>query len=267
MRGRKGHWALCTALALGCGNAPAASNGSPPTLTLLHTADLHSRVWPFRSRISHFEAQLGLGEALSLTEVGGLSRLASLLAHERQREPALWLDSGDALEGAEVFHRFGGRVELELLSALGLGAMALGNHELSLGDSELGQLLASSASFPVLAANLEATQQSGLWGHLAPSALLQVAGVRVGVVGVANPKSPPNLGNSDNPWRLRLAADLPVAVQAALDDLAPRAGLLVVISHLGLDEDRALVSATSGIDLLLGGHQHVLTPEPEWQDD
>lgn len=267
MRGRKGQWALCSALALGCGDAPAAREGSTPTLTLLHTADLHSRAWPFRSRISSFEAELGLGEALTLSEVGGLARLATLLKAERQRGPTLWLDSGDALEGAEVFHRFGGTVELELLSGLGLAAMALGNHELSLGDQALGDLFARSASFPVLAANLEATADSGLWGRLAPSAIVQIAGVRVGVVGVANPKSPPHLASLDNPWRLELALELAATVQAAVDDLASRVALVVVLSHLGLEEDHALVSATSGIDLVLGGHQHVLTAEPEWQDD
>ena len=208
-----------------------------------------------------------MGEALSLSEVGGLARLATLLAAERERAPALWLDSGDALEGAEVFHRLGGRVELELLSALGLGAMALGNHELSLDDRALGELLASSASFPVLAANLEPTPDSGLWGRLVPSTVVRIAGVRVGVLGVANPKSPPNLASRDNPWRLQPARDLAAVVQVAIDDLAAQAGLIVVLSHLGLDDDHALVRATSGIDLLLGGHQHVLTEEPEWQDD
>jgi 5'-nucleotidase / UDP-sugar diphosphatase len=267
MRGRKGQWALCSALALGCGNAPAAMEGPTRTLTLLHTADIHSRVWPFRSRISRFEAELGLGEALALTEVGGAARLATLLEAERQRGPALWLDSGDALEGAEVFRRFGGRVELELLSALGLGAMALGNHELSLGDGELGQLFQSSASFPVLAANLQPDEASALRGRLLPSALVDVAGVRVGIVGVSNPKSPPNLASRDNPWRLELSPDLAAAVQAAVDELVPRTALIVVLSHLGLDEDHALLRGTSGVDVLLGGHQHVLTPEPEWQDD
>jgi len=248
-------------------DAPAAGDGSTPTLTLLHTADLHSRAWPFRSRISRFEAERGLGQPLALEEVGGLARLATLLEAERQRGPALWLDSGDALEGAEVFQRFGGHVELELLSALGLGAMALGNHELSLDDAELGRLLATSARFPVLAANLEARHDSKLEGRIAASALLRVAGVRVGVVGAANPKSPPNLASAGNPWRLALAPELASAVQAAVDEVSPRAELVVVLSHLGLDDDHALVAATSGIDVLLGGHQHVLTPEPEWQDD
>jgi 5'-nucleotidase / UDP-sugar diphosphatase len=258
---------LCGVLALGCGNAPAGANGQKLALTLLHTSDIHSRVWPFHSRISRFEAELGLGEPLARAEVGGFARLATLLRRERQNRNALWLDSGDALEGAEVFHRFGGSVELELLSALGLAAMALGNHELSLDDAALGQLLQDFAAFPVLAANLRPAGDSALSGRLLPSALLEVAGVRVGVVGAANPSSPPDLASRANPWRLEPAPDLVAAVQAAVDAIAPRAALIVVLSHLGLEQDRALVSGTSGIDVVLGGHQHILTPEPEWQDD
>src|SRR5213075_153816 len=101
MRGRSGLSVLCSALALGCADAPVAMEGSERALTLLLTADIHSRVWPFRSRISRFEADLGLGRALSLSEVGGVARLATLLGAERARGPTLWLDSGDALEGAE----------------------------------------------------------------------------------------------------------------------------------------------------------------------
>ena len=266
MRGRWGQSVLCGALALGCGPAPVAAEGSKRALTLLHTADIHSRVWPFRSRISRFEAELGLGEALALAEVGGAARLATLLEVERRRGDALWLDSGDVLEGAEVFHRYGGHLELELLSSLGLGALALGNHELSLDGGTLGQLLEESAKFPVLAANLQPRTDSALWGRLVPSALLDVAGVKVGVVGVANPTSPPNLGSRSNPWGLE-RRELVDAVQVAVDELVSRAALIVVLSHLGLDEDRVLVASTSGIDLVLGGHQHILTAEPEWQDD
>ncbi len=241
--------------------------GPTQALTLLHTADIHSRVWPFRSRISRFEAELGLGEPLALTEVGGVARLATLLEAERRRGEVLWLDSGDALEGAEVFHRFGGQVELELLSALGLGAMTLGNHELSLGGAELARLLADFADFSVLGANLRPRADSALAGLLQPSALLEVGGVRVGVVGVANPSSPPNLASPDNPWGLELAAELAAAVQAEVDAIAARAALIVVLSHLGLEADQALVRGTTGIDVVLGGHQHLLTAEPEWQDD
>ncbi len=267
MRGRLGFSVLCSAAALGCGDVPASTQGSSQALTLLHTADIHSRVWPFRSRISRFEAELGLGQSLTLAEVGGAARLATLLHAERQRGAALWLDSGDVLEGAEVFHRFGGRLELELLSSLGLDAMALGNHELSLDGAALGELFATAASFPALAANLRPRADSALSGRLLPSVLLDAGGVRVGVVGVANPASPPNLTRVANPWQLDLAADLAAAVQAAVDDIAGRATLIVVLSHLGLDDDRELIRGTTGIDLVLGGHQHIVTAEAEWQDD
>jgi 5'-nucleotidase len=178
----------------------------------------------------------------------------------------LWLDSGDAIEGAEIFHRTGGTLELELLSELGLRAMALGNHELSLSATELVALLAGSARFPVLSANLTPAADSPLAGWLQPSVVLGVAGLRVGVVGIANPTSPPELKAARNSWGLS-AAPLAGALQLALDELAPRADLLVVLSHLGLEQDRELVAATTGIDLVLGGHQHIVSAEPDWQDD
>lgn len=272
MRGRMGLWVLCGALALGCGNAPVATEESLRPLTLLHTADIHSRVWPFRSRISRFEAELGLGQALALDEIGGAARLATLLraeraAAERAGTALAWLDSGDALEGAEVFHRLGGRIELELLSALGLGAMALGNHELSLGAQELAEVFGTEATFPLLSANVRPRTGAPLERVLLPSTLLNIAGLQVGVVGVANASSPPNLGSADNPWQLDVAAEQARAVQSAVDALASRAALIVLLSHQGLEQDHALIGRTTGVDLVLGGHQHVLTAEPEWQDD
>ena len=145
-------------------------------------------------------------------------------------------------------------------------AMALGNHELSLSAAQLAALL-DHATFPVLAADLEAKQASPLAGRVGSSALISAQGLKLGVVGVANPSSPPNLPSAGNPWGLVVAADLAAAVQAAIDEVLPRADLIVVLSHLGLDGDRELVQATSGVDLLLGGHQHIVTGAPERQDD
>jgi 5'-nucleotidase len=43
--------------------------------------------------------------------------------------------------------------------------------------------------------------------------------------------------------------------------------LVVVVTHLGLDADRELVQRTSGIDVVLGGHQHLTLDAPEWALD
>lgn len=267
--GGKTIWALLGGvLALGCGERPppAVRPEPPRSLALLHSSDLHSRLWPFQTRISPFEAQLGLGKASALEEVGGAARLASLLEQELRRGPALWLDSGDMLEGAPVFQRYRGRVEVELFGSLGLGAMALGNHELSLCAPELAELLAK-ARFPVLAANLRPRPTSPLAGWLQSSVVLNAGQIRVGVVGVANPSSPPQLKSAGNPWDLVVAEDWVGEVQLAVDELTPHAALVVVLSHLGLEDDRRLVQGTTGIDIVLGGHQHILTPEPAWEED
>ena len=140
---------------------------------------------------------------------------------------ALWLDSGDALEGAEVFHRFGGRVELELLSALGLGgdgarqSRAVARRRRSWGSCSQG-----SRRFPVLSANLRPRADSALAGRLAPSALLERRGrAGRGRRRRQSRRSPPQFGESATTrggssgagrWR--------AAVQAAVDELAPRAG-------------------------------------------
>jgi 5'-nucleotidase len=236
-------------------------------LRLLHTSDIHSRLWPFRARISDSEAALGLGEAGTLAEVGGVARLATLLDSERRHEASLWLDSGDAIEGAPIFLRYGGRVELELLGSLGLSAMALGNHELSLEAPRLAELIETSAVFPLLAADLPPAAGSPLSGWLRSSVQLEAGGVRVGVIGVANTHSPPGVGQTPNAWELAPITDVSAAVQLAIDELAPRVDLVVVLSHLGLDGDRALIRGSTGIGALLGGHQHLLTAEPVWEDD
>lgn len=255
---------LALGLLLGCGAPPERALAD--RLVLLHTSDLHSRVWPFRTRVTAPEAQLGLGPRGALVELGGWARLATLLARERAEGPRLWLDSGDALEGADAFHRFRGELELSLLEQMGLGAMALGNHELSLGAEELAALVATRARFPVLSANLTPAPGSALAGRVLPVSVLVSQGVRVGVIGVANASSPPDVARADNPWRLE-SGHTAAALQLAVERLTPLADVLVVLSHLGLDGDRELVAATAGVDLVLGGHQHIVTPEPEWQRD
>ena len=96
--------------------------------------------------------------------------------------------------------------------------------------------------------------------------MLDAGGLRVGVVGVANTASVALL--KERPSELGvLAEDAAGAVQGAIDLLRPLVDVVVVVTHLGLDADKALVRATSGIDIVLGGHQHLTLDEPAWASD
>jgi len=98
-------------------------------LVLLHTADTHSMLFPYRALVGSSDARHGLGEVGELAEVGGFARLATLLARERARAASvLHLDSGDVFQGSLAFERFGGEPELLAFDAVGVDAQALGNH-------------------------------------------------------------------------------------------------------------------------------------------
>jgi len=226
------------------------------SLVVIHTADLHSHLFPERQLISSVDAARGLARAGEVAEVGGFARVAHVVSEIRANAShSLYLDSGDLVEGTAIFSEFAGEPELRALSALELGAAALGNHDLAPGAEAFARSHRLFADFPVLASNY-ADNGSELASALLPAVVLDAQGLRVGVIGVANPASPSGLGRANNPYGIELVATAS-AVQTQIDRLRSEVDLLIALSHLGLDGDQRLISGTSGLDVVLGGHQHL----------
>ncbi|MEP7051544.1 MAG: bifunctional UDP-sugar hydrolase/5'-nucleotidase [Pseudomonadota bacterium] len=248
-------------LACGAQHEPRPRWAGPVRVVLIHTADLHSHVFPEPTLISAADSRRGLGHAGSVEAVGGMARIATLLREIRRAEPhSLYLDSGDLIEGTDAFTAFGGEPEMRALSALRVAAVALGNHDLDPGVSEFLATHRAFGHFPVLAANY-AAPSAGLGGAVASSVAVNAGGVRIGVIGVANPDSPGGLAAVNNTYGISLTP-VAVAVQDAIDLLRPNVDLVVAITHLGLAADEAMISATSGLDVVLGGHEHLTLEGP-----
>ncbi|HEX6272124.1 MAG TPA: bifunctional metallophosphatase/5'-nucleotidase [Polyangiaceae bacterium] len=248
--------------ALGCGGVQGSGFEGEVELVLLHTSDLHSALFPYREKLGWADARRGLGTEGTTASIGGAARLATLVGRERAlAERSLVLDSGDAFQGSLAFDTWSGEPELLFLGALGVRAQALGNHELDRGAENVVQRYRELATFPLLAANYSGDATAGVAELVSPFAVLDVRGLRVGVVGVANARSVPAL--RERPNELGVAVlETAGAVQGALDALRPVVDVVVVLTHLGLDADHALVRETSGIDVVLGGHQHLALDEP-----
>src|SRR5687768_15318880 len=100
------------------------------SLTILHTSDIHSRLFPYEQVITQVDATLGLGEINTVANIGGVARVAYILNRERARAGrVVHLDSGDCFQGAPIFNFFKGEPEVRSMSALGVDAAVLGNHE------------------------------------------------------------------------------------------------------------------------------------------
>ena len=269
--------ALAVAGALGTGSGCAAE--APPTqlhgqvhLTLIHTSDIHSRLYPYNLQLGQVDSGLGLGEAGAVANVGGAARISHIVGRERARSArVLHLDGGDCFQGAPVFNFYSGEAEIRALSAMGADAMIIANHEFDRGALNLATQLQNWANFPVLAANYmfedpEEPGASPLGTVVDPFTVFTVDGLRVAVVGMGNLSSLTSI--YDQPNRLGITPlNTTEVAQFYVDLLRPNVDVIVFVTHLGLDYDQRMIETTTGIDVVLGGHNHIVLQPPKRVED
>ncbi len=238
-------------LALVAGTARAQET----TLQILSVNDTHSNL----------EAG-GPKDADLQGTVGGLPKAATVIAQLRAAEPnTLFLHAGDLFFGDVYFNATLGSSELRILASLGLDAMAAGNHEFWMPAPVLAAAyqaaFAPDASgqaptpFPVLCANVV---PDPALPFVVPGIVRDVGGVKVGIVGVVTPFDLPEqanarfLGADDPPYGILGLVGAQVARIRQVDG----AQVVVLLSHLGVDLDRAIAANVPGVNAIVGGHDH-----------
>jgi 5'-nucleotidase len=213
-------------------------------LTVLLVGDTHGHVTAGGPRDQRLEGS-----------VGGVARAAAMIERERTDDPELLLlHAGDTFVGSLFFNHTLGVAELRFLEALGVDAMTVGNHELDLGPQTLALALATAGTpFPVLGANLELSGYPDLGTWIRPSTIREVNGVSVGIFGLTTPDNP-----LSQPDPVVVLPDLVGVAQAEVDRLrGSGAEVVLCVSHLGMAYDAAIASHVDGIDVILGGHDHL----------
>lgn len=210
-------------------------------ISILHTNDMHSYMENFPKK-----AQL----------------IANIRdGNEKKGIPTFVFDSGDLFSGNIFFNMYRGVKEIELMNQIGCQAMTLGNHEFDHGD-ELLSRLDDYAQFPIVSSNLS-YQDVEAADELVPlEDVLEfdMNGKNLYVLGlttletqeVASPSE--NVIFEDHRQSLRRVVDQVLAKD-------PQAHL-VLLSHLGYDEDVHLVKDFSELNVILGGHTHTILKEP-----
>lgn len=225
-----------------CLTAPASA--ARTALTILHTNDLHG----------HLEPWDGWGE-LEGRRVGGLDRIATVVKRVRAEVGArkvLLLDGGDTIGDTMIAARTEGRAIVNAMNAIGYDAMVVGNHEPDFGPEALAERM-REARFPVLAANIVKSATGE--GFATPYRILEVNGVRVGVLGLAYPNTALTTARK-NVAGLNFRDSIETAREFVPRMRAEGAALVVVLSHFGLSSDEQLARQVPGIDVIVGGHSH-----------
>jgi 5'-nucleotidase/UDP-sugar diphosphatase len=244
---------LSSGLALALAAPALRRAAADPTarVALLHVNDFHSK-----------HEGVDAGSAACRADrpcVGGSARLATALAEGRaaiaaEGRAVLQLDAGDQFMGSLFYTAHHGLAEAAVQRAIGTEMMALGNHEFDNGPGVLAGY-AAAVPFPLLSANLDTSQEPLLAGRIRPYTVLEKGGARIGIIGLTTETTPQ--GSSPGPT-LRFTDAAEAAERAIAEIRAGGPATIVILSHLGLGEDRLLAANVAGIDLIAGGHSHTL---------
>ena len=139
-----------------------------------------------------------------------------------------------------------------LMNFIGFDGSAFGNHEFDNGQAGLPKVMASS-NFPYLCANVHAAPEMGI--NPLPYKIYDVGGVTVGVIGVVQlgphgyPDAHPDL----------LKGIQFTEVEKAIGEylwLRDKVNVLILLSHLGYEDDVVMAEKFPCFDLIIGGHSH-----------
>ncbi len=226
---------IAVGLALAACSHAAGPEPAPPadtrarTLTIIGTSDLHGAL----ERLPLIAGFIANVRAVRAADGGGV----------------LLVDGGDLFQGTLESNLAEGADVVRAYNRMGYAASAVGNHEFDYGpvgpavtakdgDDPRGALEAriAEAKFPFLVSNIvdDATGKLVGWPNSAPSTLLAVAGIQIGIVG-ASTESTPYTTMPANFKGLHMA---PAAAAIEREARALRdkgAQVIVVVAHIGAE--------------------------------
>jgi 5'-nucleotidase len=226
---------------------------SKAKLTILHTNDTHSNIDPFPLNHSKFPG------------MGGVSKRYNLIEQIRaETEHVLLLDAGDIFQGTPYFNKYGGELEMKLMSIMKYDAATMGNHDFDAGLD--GFLKAKQhASFPFLCANYDFSNTL-LKDETQAHVIFEKGPLKVGVFGIGVELK--GLVPDDKFGNTIYLNPVDMANEQAQLLRKQGCDIVICLSHLGFEHaegivsDRVLAKNTRGVNIILGGHTHTFLEDP-----
>lgn len=201
-------------------------------LLILHTNDLHDHARP------------GDGGHGGLPYVSGYIRQV-----RAERKDVLVLDAGDVTEkGDMVAFKSGETLMWELLRRIGYDAVTPGNHDEDAGRDGLHRY-EKILGQPLL--NLNLVRADGT-PEYTPSRIVEVAGLRVGIIGLIVPRKELGLAFEESGRALAIEAQR----------LKREVHLVIALCHEGSRNCAAWSKQAPAVDVFVSGHTHEPLAKP-----
>ncbi|SFJ41232.1 2',3'-cyclic-nucleotide 2'-phosphodiesterase/5'-or 3'-nucleotidase, 5'-nucleotidase family [Halobacillus dabanensis] len=181
--------------------------------------------------------------------------------HERKGEQYWLFDNGDHVDR---FHPIAeglmGKGNVELLNQAGYDVATIGNNEgITLASEDLHALY-DQATFHVVCANLECRSMDSPDWLKRYEILESKFGTRIGVFGLTAPFQAfyDKLG-----WDVTSPFEV---LDTVVEELSSKTDIIILLSHLGINEDEEIARRYPNVDIIIGGHTHHLFKNGEYID-
>lgn len=231
------------------------AGASAQRLVILHVNDTHSHLDPERS-----------GDDMGR---GGVIERAAYIDSVRTavgKDKVLLLHAGDWDQGSPYYTIFEGDLEVSLVNALKYDCLTFGNHEFDNGIEDLARRV-KMIKAPIVCANYDFSPFDMGKRGVQPCTVIRRGGLKIGIIGM--------LTNIEKVVSYETASRVPKAGEDAdvvnkwADYLrnTKKCDLVVVLSHMGYDEDLDLVKDIRNVDLIVGGHSHTFVKDFAYRTD
>lgn len=195
-------------------------------------------------------------------KTGGAPQMATVIktiVQQRGRDKCLILDGGDTWVTSGISVKTDGMAIVDWLNYIGYDYI-VGHWDFTVGKEKFLEIVNKHLKAKFISYNIT----DDLFGDLIfpPYDVREVNGVKVGIIGSSFPFTP--LANPrvyTEGWRFGVR---PEELQNYVNELREKhkVDLVILLSHDGLPLDIALMKIVKGIDIVISGHTHDVTPEP-----
>ncbi len=247
-------------------------NNKTTKLRIAHINDTHSYFEPTSLQLT---INVDNNSVSPFVSAGGFARIATRVQQlrkqaEENNQEFLFLHAGDCFQGTLYFSLFKGDANATMLNNLKIDAMALGNHELDMGNEPVAQF-AQKIDFPLLAGNWDLTNEladkttrlsdnprvvsyveqtkSAQWIEK------QIGDDKVAVFSLALDKMA-DISNPD--FDTPFVNSIETATNTVKQIQASGINKIILLSHMGYEADLELPLHVQGISVIVGGHSHKL---------
>lgn len=252
---------------------------SDKKIVILHTNDLHSRLYGYPPEASYTPLTINDDNT-----TGGFARIATIIKNEKDANKGITMvvDAGDLVMGS-LFQGIETQTGflLRLIRTMGYDAGCIGNHEFDYGPGKLAEivnssvrngeipaLLLSNAVFDQKEVADDELEKLFISGIIARKHIIDRGGLKIGFFSLLGKVADENAAFAAP---VKFGDQIKVAKMMVKELEAEKCDLIICLSHSGVSnekddkmsgEDVRLAKKCEGIDVIISGHTHTKLEKP-----